>query len=224
MLVRFLVCLCYLSMLYAFICGLRYYRRLDLSFRILTWLLGATFFVEGSAYVLAYSVGSNLPLYNVFLLVQFLLTALYFNFSIDTFRRRNIGIRIGIAGVALGMLNCMLFQSLHKVGSYFLLFAGITVISLSLYSFARSMLIREDEEMQRGLLYCPHFWIAVSLTFFWSTSFLLWGLYEYFIHYSESALPVVHVAIRLVNILTYTAIGSAILLYHHNLRLQHARR
>ncbi len=211
-------------MLYALCCGSAFYRRSDIAFKILTWLLGITFFVEGGAYFLAYARGSNLPLYNVFLLAQFLFLSLYFNFSIDTFRRRRIGIWIGLTGVTLGIANGLLFQSLRQVHSYFILFAGITIISMSLYSFARSMLMREEENAGPALLRCPHLWIAASLVFFWSTSFLLWGLYEYFAHYSKAALPRIHIAIRLVNIVTYTAIGTVILLHHLHLKRQDAIR
>jgi len=201
-------------MLYAFCCGIAFYRRLSVSFKILTWLLGITFLVEGGAFLLAYSTGNNLPLYNVFLLVQFFSLSLYFNYSIDTFRRHNTGVWIGLIGVSLGVINNICLQPLREVNSYFILLAGIAVISMSLYSFARSMLVREEEASAPNLLQYPQFWVAVSLTFFWSTSFLLWGLYAYFSHFSKDALPWVHVGIRLVNVITYSAIGTAILRYH----------
>lgn len=201
-----------------------FYRKLSVSSKILTWLLGITFLVEGGAFFLAYSFGNNLPLYNVFLLAQFLFISLYFNYSIDTFRRRHIGVWIGLIGVALGVVNNICFQSLREINSYFMLLAGIAIISMSLYSFARSMLVREEEESAHSMLHCPRFWVAVSLTFFWSTSFLLWGLYEYFTHFTKGVLPWVHIAIRLVNVITYTAIGTAILRYHLHLRRQDAVR
>lgn len=201
-------------MLFAFVCGVTFYSKLDLSFKLLTWLLGTTFFVECGAFYLASAYGNNLALYNLFLIAQFVFISLYFNFSIDTFRPKGIGIWAGAIGVLFGAINIVFFQSLHQVGSYFLLLTGIAIISMSLYSFARALMIREDDSKEHEVFRCPHFWISVIFVFFWSTSFLLWGLYEYFSQRSAYLLPLVHTAIRIVNILTYSAIGTTISLYH----------
>lgn len=211
-------------MLYAFCCSAAFYARLSLPFKILTWLLGITFLVEVGAFFLAYVAGANLSLYNVFLVVQFLFVSLYFNYSIDTFRKKNIGIWIGVTGIILGILNNLFVQSLLEVNSYFILFAGISIISMSLYSFARLMLVRDFEDTDQDLLHCPQFWVTVSMTFFWSTSFLLWGMYEYFKQAGTHALPWVHLAIRLVNVLTYSVIGTSILKHQIEQKRYHALR
>lgn len=213
--------MCFLSMLFAFASGLTIYSRLDRPFRILTWLLGATFVVECGAFLLACAYGSNLALYNVFLVVQFCLVALFFNYSIDTFRARRVGIWIALVGAALGVGSYLYSRSLQQVGTYFQLFVGIAIVSMALYSFTRLIFIRGGTSKGDETQYLPHFWVSVSFAFFWSTSFLLWGLYEYFTRTHENALPLVHLAMRAVNMLTYSAIGLTILHYRSRSNRHH---
>jgi hypothetical protein len=172
-------------------------------------LLGVTFLNECVAFAFAKLFGNNMPVYGVFNLIQMTLLGLYFNRAIDRFRARNIGLKLALVGVLIGLANLIFFQPLTAFNSYFLLLESIAVISFCLFLFARLMLQPEGGPVLSN----PHFWIATILTFFWSVTFFYWGVREYIIAAHHDKFWIAGVLLIVVNMVTYAGLGAVFLFY-----------
>lgn len=196
-------------MLFAFVVSLVRFRHADNALKILSILLGGTFISECIAYYAAGRYHNNMPVYSIFSLVEFSLISLYFNYSIEYFRKRRIGIIIAALGTVAGIINIIYLQPLNVLNNYFLFLEGILIISMALFSFTRLMIIEDATPMHLN----PHFWIAAIFTFFWAVTFLNWGLYDYLIAKYRSKMWVANLSILIVNMITYTSIGLVFIFY-----------
>ncbi len=204
----------YLVILFtAWIISLVRFKRRDGGLRIFSLLLGLTFIAECLAYYCAIRYRNNMPVYAIFNLIQLFLVCLYFNFSIDIFKGNNAGIYVGLGSIAAGLVNIVTLQPLQHLNNYFLFFEGIITISLSLISFTRLMLLQQEQEDGVPLYYNPHFWLSAGLTFFWTATFLSWGLYEFMIVRHPQSTWVVNLIILLVNMVTYGGISIVLFTY-----------
>lgn len=186
------------------------FKIIDLPSRILCLLLGLTFISELTAFAAAKKYGNNLPVYAVFSIVQLVLVALYFNFTIDVFSKKNIGLYIGGLGIVVGILNSMFLQPVNTFNSNFLFFEGLCIIAMALFSFFRLLLMNDDLRLHQY----PHFWFGVILVLFWSVTFLNWGLYDYYSIKFKNEVWKIGTSILVVNVFTYMAIGINFLIYH----------
>lgn len=152
---------------------------------------------------------NNMPVYAVYSLIEFATLSIYFNYSIDVFRQKNTGYYIGACGVVLGILNSIFLQPINSSNSYFLFVEGIGIVTMSLFAFFR-MLMREDD---LKLHQYTHFWFAAILAFFWSVTFLNWGLSDYLYHYYPSVSLMVNKIILFLNMALYVMIGCVFILY-----------
>jgi len=198
-----------LSLLFASICSVYRFKCLDIASKILAVLVCCALINESAAYYLAIKYHNNLPIYAVYGFVEFGLLCLYFNNTIDVFIEKNIGIYIGIGGIILGIINLIFIQHLNSLNSYFLLFEGLCVIGMSLFAFFRLLLKQDSLHLYKY----PHFWFIGILIFFWSITFLTWGLYDYInlkLHYAASK---INLALAIVSAITYCSLASIFLLY-----------
>ncbi|WP_123985167.1 hypothetical protein [Taibaiella soli] len=185
------------------------YKQFDKPTKFFYFFICAACLTEIIGYISSMKWKGNMPIYSIYSLLEFGVLSLYFNFSIDSFKARNIGIYIAIGGILLGILNIIFLQPLNSYNSYYLFFEAIGIITMCLFSFFR-MLLREE-----GLvLYTyPHFWFAAVLAFFWSITFLNWGLYDYFYDHEKAKAWIVSISNISVNILTYATITGIFFLY-----------
>lgn len=183
-------------------------KSLDKAAIILFILLPITFFSEIVAYYSALKYKNNLWVYHFFNPVQFFVISLYYNYSIVRFRKKHIGIYIALAGVGLGILNSIYLQNLKSLNSYFLLFEGMSIIFMSLFSFSQMFI---DNNID--LLKYSHFWLTFILLSFWSITFVNWGLYEVIQSKALFFMPAVLMTIWIVNVLTYLGMGLVFLYY-----------
>ncbi len=197
------------SLLFASVCSLLRFRGLDTAARILCVLVCCAFLNEGAAYYAAKRYHNNLPVYAVYCLIEFGILAVYFNYVIDVFARRNIGIYIGIAGIVLGAVNVAFLQDLNSLNSNFLFFESIAVIGLCLFAFFR-LLLKHDS--LHFYLY-HHFWFMSILVFFWTITFLTWGLYDYINLELKREAWKINIGLMLVGTITYTCFAVVFLLY-----------
>lgn len=121
----------------------------------------------------------------------------------------NVGIYVGIVGIILGILNVIFIQSLNTLNSYFLFFEAISVIGMSLFAFFRMLL--KDEAL--NLYRYSHFWFISIMMFFWSITFLYWGLFDYLNEKLKQEAWKITLLEFVVAIITYTSIGLIFLLY-----------
>ncbi|XZF13922.1 hypothetical protein ACTHGU_19230 [Chitinophagaceae bacterium MMS25-I14] len=150
-----------------------------------------------------------MPVYAIYSLFEFGMISAYFNYSIDIFRKKNAGLWIGAAGIIIGILNIIFLQPVYTLNSYFLFFEGIFIISMALFSFFRLLLMQDELKLHTY----HHFWFAVILSFFWSITFLNWGMYDYFLQKMPSFNWIINRSILVVNIITYLSFAFVFLYY-----------
>ncbi len=167
------------------------------------------FINEIAAYYLAKKYHNNLPLYAIYCFVEFGLLCLYFNKVIDVFTRKNVGIYIGATGIGCGIINLVFIQSLNSIGSYFLFFEALSVIGMSLFAFFRLLLKNDALHLYKY----PHFWFICILIFFWSITFLYWGLFDYISVRLQHAVWKIDFIEFIAGIFTYSSFGCVFLLY-----------
>lgn len=109
----------------------------------------------------------------------------------------------------LGLLNMRFLQNHEGLKSYFLLFEGLGIIGMSLFSFFRLLLKQESFNLYRY----HHFWFMCTMIFFWSITFLAWGLYDYINMQLRNNAWKINFALLIVSAMTYTCYGIVYLLY-----------
>jgi len=199
----------YVSLLFALVCCLYRYKVLDAASKVLAILVCCAFVNEGAAFYLEKKYHNNLPLYAIYCLIEFFILCLYFNKIIDVFIRRNFGIYIGIFGIVLGALNIIFVQHMNNLNSYFLLFEGLSVIGMSLFAFFRLLLKYDTFYLYKY----PHFWFISILIFFWSITFITWGLYDYINLKLGHRAWKINFGILTVGVITYVSFGCVFLMY-----------
>jgi len=187
--------------------GLLKLKSLDKGGRIFCLLLCLTFISEYLTYVVAIKKGNNMFVYHIYNPIELFILALYFNTTIETFRQRNVGIYIGIAGLLAGFFNSAYIQSIKGFNSYFLLFEGLCVISMSLFSFYQLML----KDSVASPISDPHFRLSFLLLFYWCITFISWGVYEMMT--TDKRIDVINLILWTANIIIYLGVAVVFLLY-----------
>jgi len=200
----------YISLLFACACGIQRFNKIDNASRIISILLCCAFLNEGAAYFLAKWQHNNLALHNIYCFIEFGLLSLYFNYIIDVFAKRNIGIYIGVAGVLISFFNAFYIQDVNVLNSYFLFFEGLAVIGMSFFAFFR-LLVKNDG---LNLFKYPHFWFLTILVFFWCITFMSWGLYDYINLKFQNTVFNINTILLAIGVITYTSLGIVFILYH----------
>lgn len=199
----------YVVIVTSLLLGLYRFKSMDKASKVFVVLLSITVLCELSAYYGSVKYHNNMPIYAIYSIVEFFMISIYFNQVIDVFRKQNIGYYIAMAGVILGVFNLIFFQGIYTLNSYFLIFEGICIIGMSLFSFFRLLLVNDQLKLYRY----PHFWFATILAFFWSVTFLNWTLYDYLLIHFNSITWIVNLSIVIVNLVTYSAISCVFILY-----------
>jgi hypothetical protein len=157
------------------------YTTYDLATKILAIFLVGTYVNEVLVALAAVKYHNNYPLHALYCLFEFATVSLYFNYSIDVFRKRNIGLKIGIVGVLVGICNIAFIEGLLKMNHYFLIYEGVFIIGMGMFSFLRMLGSEESTKIHLD----PHFWFTAIFVCFWVVSMTKWSLNDYLaIHYS----------------------------------------
>jgi len=152
---------------------------------------------------------NNLSVYSVNSLVEFGIMGLYFNASIDTFKKKHIGYYIAVGGIIMGLINLLFIQGVRTLNSYFLVFEGICIIGMSLFFFFRLLLREDDLKLYKNV----HFWFATILSFFWSATFINWSLYDYFTINFKDKVWVADISRLIAGIIAYLGVCAVFILY-----------
>lgn len=146
-------------------------------------------------------------IYHVFNPIQFLIISLYFNESIPSFKRKNIGRYIGTIGVIASVLNILFLQPLNTSNYYFLVFESLIIVFMALYSFIE-MFLNENHDLIRN----QHFWISFILLSFWSITLTYWAMHEIIDKHAAYFIKYIAYILVSVNILTYLGLGATLFL------------
>lgn len=198
----------YISLLFSAVCCISQFKKVDTASKIIAGLICCALINEGAAAYLARTYHSNLALYTVYSLIEFGLLCWYFNNVIDVFVRNKFGILIGIIGVTLGVLNWK-FQPINTFNYNFLLVESLLVIGMCLFGFFRFLLKKDSLTIHRY----HHFWFISILLFFWSITFLTWGLYDYINSQLKQSAFAINASLLIVSAITYSCFGVVFLLY-----------
>ncbi len=192
----------------ATVCCLWRFRQVDLPARIFALFVLVSTFTEVLAHLAAARFQNNMPIYAIYSLMEFGFISLYFNYSIDVFARKRIGYIIGGVGLVFGATNIIFIQGLDKMNSYFMIFEGIAIIGMGLFSFLRLLQKNEAFDMR----YYHHFWLTTILVFFWAVTLINWSLYNYFTVKSSGHMNAINAAMLFFNIFIYLGVTGVFLM------------
>ncbi|MCB9044707.1 MAG: hypothetical protein H6550_01080 [Chitinophagales bacterium] len=202
-------------LLLAILIGLYKVRTKDITVKIIVLLLSLTFVSELIAKISASVFHNNMYVYHIFAPVQLLVLGIYFDSIEPRFKKKRIGLIIGLAGVLIAICNTLLFQPPTALNSNFLLFEGLAVMALSLFTFQR---ILNDDKID--IYKYPYFWFNIILVFFWSITYTIWALHSVIMLKKMYIMEHLYDILWVVNIITYLAI-AAVLFIFSNKRLSH---
>lgn len=189
--------------------GLYNFPILDKGGKIICLLLFTEIINESIAWYSAKKFHTNIPVYNIYSLIEFSITCWYFNNVIDTFKKRKIGFYICLLGVGLGILDILFLEHINVLNSYFLFLEGFLIIGMCLFAFFRLLLKHDELKLYRY----SHFWLISIFLFFWCITYLSWGLYNIIGKNFAEYIPIISFSIWLVNVITYGGIGCIFFLY-----------
>lgn len=185
------------------------YKEVDKASRFICIMIWIGFLAEIVARYASKKYHNNMPVYTINRFIEFALVSLYFNYSIDTFRKHHIGYIIAAAGIAIGVANSIWYQPITTLNTLYIFLECIGIVCMSLFSFYRLLLTHTTLRLHNRV----HFWIPCIFLFNWCGTLSSWGLYDYFRsgHYDKT--PILNISLVFVGILTYLAFGIIFLLY-----------
>lgn len=192
------------------LCGIYRLRNRDNATKTIILLLSITLISEYAAHQAALQYGTNMFVYHFFAPLQLIFVGKYFD-QIANSRKRNLGVIVGLIGAAFAIINGLFFQPLDILNSNFLLFEGLIVMGLALYTF-QNILTDNKIDIYRY----EHFWIVVILIFFWSITYIWWALYTVLQEKERYVLSHITKVLWSVNVITYAAIGFVLLYFSGN--------
>jgi hypothetical protein len=205
----------YISVLFlAVVGGVYKLNQKDKASKVLVILLTLTLLSECTAHWAAVKFRNNMFVYHFFAPIQLILLGIYFDFT-GRVKKRKIGLAIGVLSALVAIVNTIYFQPLRILNSNFLLFEGLTIMGLALYTFQQ---ILSDDRID--IYRYGHFWTIVILIFFWSVTYTTWALYSVLQVKKLFLIPYISHILWAVNIITYSAMGF-VLLYFSGKRLNH---
>lgn len=197
-------------LLLAILGGIRKLKYKDRAYKILVGLLFVTFISELTAYWAAIKFQNNMFVYHFFAPIQLVILGKYFD-DIDKSKKFPFGFYIGIIGIIIAVINTVYFQPLQILNSNFLLFEGLVIMCLALYTFQR-ILTDDNVDIYRY----GHFWMIVIFIFFWSITYTWWALYTVLQVKKRLMLSHFTQVLWAVNIITYSAMGFVLLYFSGN--------
>lgn len=198
----------HLVLAFAIFYGVKRYKFLDAGSRAIITLLFLTLIFEILAVISGHIYRTNTFIYNIFDTIQFFFISLYFNRSVDVFKKNNVAIYIGAVIAIVGLLN-VIFRERSEMDSTFLLIESFFTIAFALFSLYRQFLFYE----QLDVIYYPHFWFSVILLFFWSTTFMHWGLYNIILLKYKNFWNHTWLIIWSTNVITYLSMAFVFIFY-----------
>lgn len=155
--------------------------------------------------------GTNVPVYNVSSLLELLVISLYFNFLIPAFRRRHLGIWIGMTGAAAGLLFLVLSGSIGDMNASFLFVECLLIAAMAMYALVTVVI--SDVKNFKSISMNFDLWIPIILAFYQFSGLSIWGLST--LVGQERVIAEAGGVYWLIgtNILIYTALVVVLLLY-----------
>ena len=189
-------------LLIAFLISIASFRKLGLPLKFISLLLGYDVLSEMVAHLATVRYHNNMPVYHISVPVTALFTSLYYNYSVPAFRQYHIGWLVAVGCIVASVLNTALLQPLNTFNSNSLLLIGCSTIGMALFTFCKIFLAGN---LGVALWKNVHFLISLVLLFNWSGTMATWFVLT---DIEEENVPWVFLVVWLVNILTYSGMGT----------------
>jgi hypothetical protein len=201
------------SLFIAFACSLINFRLHAVHLKIFSVLLGIDLLNEllasfGMSYLRAwYGLKSNLPIYNSFILVEFMMYAMFFFYIVEIKWFRKFIITFMMLFPLLWLISVFYIFGISGWNSYIQV-AGSTFTILASIVFLYQLYTQEElVSLSRN----TEFWISVSLLVFYICNLPYTGMLNYLIkNYEPLAVEFAHI-LTLLNIVMYSIIIYAFL-------------
>ncbi len=198
------------------IAGFRY-RIAGSSIRFICILFLVVPLAELSGIYSVIKIGNNVGVYNIFSFAEFLLLCLYFNFSVDIFRKYRLGYMLAVAGGVFGIANALLYQPLTSAeGSNFIAIQIVAVFGMCFLALYRLLIYHRESNFKNN----PHYAIILLLLVNWLVVFIHWGMgpaVEKLFHTEAISL---YTVIQLVNIAVSIGFSLVFLLLSKQFKYQ----
>jgi hypothetical protein len=183
---------------------------MDRGMKSIAWFVWIGVATEMLAKYCARNYISNVAVYNIYCLVEWVLFNLYFYYSVTAFQRKGYVIWIALFGLIAGIVNLLIFQPISKMNSNFMFIACIGVCCMSLFAIYKLI---ESGDSHLQLHQHVHFWIPVILIFYQCVGLWSWVAYNYYVQTDWSVLTRLRILYILNSIIMYSALGAVLLQY-----------
>jgi hypothetical protein len=199
------------TLLIAAVIFLARYRILDPATRVIAWMVWAGLFTEAIARYAAIQYRNNLPVYNVFFYIYFLLIMLYFYRSNAAIRNSRLMHYLVPAVLLAGILSTLFFKPFLTTLNVHLLTLKFIVISvMALYSLKRVFLLEAETATYMSQV---HFWIPMLLLLGQTATVFSWAYYQPWNELLGELGKIPDYTILFINILVYAGFGVLALRY-----------
>lgn len=148
--------------------GIKAFKRLTRSFRIIWMLMAVTLVSELSAGLAGLFFGNNLWIYHLYTPVSFWLIAVYYNHRLPFFRKYRLGYLVGAAGILVELIDTFRFHSYDQMDSYAIFITAVCGLVMVLLEIGRSFL-----EERGSMIRNPYFQISMLFGFFWCSAAMM---------------------------------------------------
>ena len=156
--------------------GIKRYRILDRSTKVLVFENILSLLFELIALYAEIKYRNNLAVYNVAVVSTLLFMCWYFRRLMPQLQKKwYVSVYISLVVIWLGSIYYE--HTMYSLNNYYMEFAGIVSICFSIYSIEQAISIHAHSYFK--LTRYVHFWFALLISFYWSSTLLQWMAYKY---------------------------------------------
>lgn len=176
--------------------------KLDKATRIIGILVWLGLTTEILGFLAGKYYHNNMPVYNISAVLEWILTCLYFNYSVLSFTRKRVGWYFAAIVLLIGIVSWLSMGSLLKMNDRFIACEAAGIIGLSLYALYRLLL---TDRFRLDLHRKVHFWIPLVFLVYQMGTLWSWVAYQYLWDNQGKKGEMLHLFLLGTNIVTYTA-------------------
>lgn len=188
--------------------GLSNFRTLSKADRLICLLLALTIIQESAATFMRLQYHNNFPTFHIYTPIEVSVIILYFFEASGLKYKLLISSILIIVSISLSIINTIFFQPYNTFNSYFLLYEGCVVVSLSLMSFFR-LLLRDDIVPSKMV----QFWLSMCFLIYWSLAFVDLGMFSVQISRTQTLARIFTWVLYSSNLLFYIGIAGVFIFY-----------
>lgn len=180
--------------------GIKHYNLLEKALKVFLFFAISSSSGELIAFFCALIFKNNLPIYNLFSIINLVLLCGYFREQlINESQKKAINLLITFS-ILFWLFSIFYLHSINSINSIFLGYQGIVTMCLSAYIM--EYIVFRQSRTVFNLKTSPHFLIAILLLVYWCFSIMQWILYRIFtretpgFHFLDISLIVINMSIN----------------------------